>query len=74
MKGGDTLTGYGEKLRTLRGNRSMDEVANAVGISRSAVGMYENEERIPRDDIKIKLAKYFKTTVSAIFFECDVTI
>ena len=68
------MTGYGEKLRELRGNRSMDEVANEVGISRSAIGMYENEERIPRDDIKIRLAKYFGTTVSAIFFECDVTI
>ena len=68
------MNGYGEKLRTLRGHRSMDEVANAVGISRSAVGMYESEERIPRDDIKIKLAKYFETTVSAIFFDCDVTI
>lgn len=68
------MTGYGEKLRTLRGNRSMDEVANAVGISRSAVGMYENEERIPRDDIKIRLAEYFRTTVQAIFFEPNAMI
>ena len=68
------MTGYGEKLKTLRGNRSADEVAKAVGISRSAIGMYELEERIPRDDIKIKLADYFGTTVQAIFFEPNATV
>ena len=68
------MTGYGEKLKTLRGDRSADEVAKAVGISRSAVGMYESEERIPRDDIKVRLAEYFGTTVQAIFFEPNATI
>lgn len=68
------MTGYGEKLRSLRGDKSADEVAKAVGISVSAVGMYEREERIPRDDIKIRLAEYFKTTVQAIFFELNATI
>ena len=68
------MTGYGEKLKSLRGDRSADEVAKAVGISRSAIGMYETEERIPRDDIKIKLADYFGTTVQAIFFEPNATV
>ncbi len=68
------MKGYGEKLKALRGNRSADEVAKAIGISRSAVGMYETEERIPRDDIKIRLAEYFGTTVQAIFFEPNATI
>lgn len=68
------MTGYGEKLKALRGEKSADEVARAIGISRSAVGMYETEERIPRDDIKIKLAEYFGTTVQAIFFESNATI
>lgn len=68
------MTGYGEKLRLLRGDKSADEIAKAVGISVSAVGMYEREERIPRDDIKIRLAEYFKTTVQAIFFEPNATI
>ena len=68
------MTGYGDKLKALRGDRSADEVAKAVGISRSAVGMYESEERIPRDDIKVRLAEYFGTTVQAIFFEPNATI
>lgn len=58
----------GEKLLELRGNRSREEVANAVNISISALQMYENGQRIPRDDIKVRLADYYKTTVQEIFF------
>lgn len=57
-----------EKLVELRGNRSQGEVANALGISTSALSMYENGERIPRDTIKIRIADYYKTTVQNIFF------
>ena len=39
----------GCRLRELRGNISRETVADAVGISVSAISMYENGERIPRD-------------------------
>ena len=58
-----------EKLVQARGTKRREEVAMAVGISLSAVAMYENGERIPRDEIKIKLANYYKTTVQALFFD-----
>lgn len=58
-----------EKLVKLRGNKSREEVANAVGVSVSAISMYENGERIPRDDIKIKIAEYYQKSVQEIFFE-----
>lgn len=58
----------GEKLIKLRGNRTQEEVAKALGISLSAIGMYERGERIPRDEIKILIAKYYDTTVQAIFY------
>jgi len=57
-----------EKLKTLRNNRSAQEVADACGISKSALAMYETAERIPRDEIKVKLARFYGTTVEAIFF------
>lgn len=57
-----------KRLIQLRGKKSREEVANAIGISVSAVSMYENGERIPRDDIKIKLADYYGETVQNIFF------
>ena len=58
----------GEKLRSLRGNRSRREVASAVGISISAITMYELDKRVPKDDIKRRIANYYKKSVGAIFF------
>lgn len=57
-----------EKLVELRGNRSQGEVAKELGISTSALSMYENGERIPRDPIKIRIADYYKTPIQDIFF------
>ena len=58
-----------ERLVELRGKRSREEVANALGVSVSAIAMYENGERIPRDIIKIKIAEYYKKSVQEIFFD-----
>ena len=58
----------GRKLAELRGDRTQEEVAKAVGISVSALSMYECGERIPRDGIKIAIAKYYKKSVQSIFF------
>lgn len=60
---------YGKRLVELRGDRSQSEVANAIGIATSTLGMYETEQRIPRDSIKIALSEYYGTTVQDIFFE-----
>lgn len=57
----------GKRLLELRGEKSQAEVAQAVGISDSALSMYECGERIPRDSVKVKLAQYYKTTVQKIF-------
>jgi len=57
-----------QKLITLRGNKTREEVAIAIGVSLSAISMYENGERVPRDEIKIKIAKFYNESVDAIFF------
>lgn len=57
-----------EKLIALRGKKSREEVAKALGLSISAISMYENGERIPRDSIKIKIANYYTKSVQEIFF------
>ncbi len=64
---------YGARLVKLRGDRSQAEVAKAVGIATSTLGMYETEQRAPRDSVKIALARYYETTVQKIFFEENVT-
>lgn len=62
-----------EKLRKLRGNKSRQEVAEACGISVSALAMYEAGERVPRDEIKIKLAKFYNRSVNYIFLPIKCT-
>lgn len=58
----------GEKLVILRGNKTQSEVAKDVGISISALAMYEKGERIPRDNIKIRLSEYYSKPITDIFF------
>jgi putative transcriptional regulator len=58
----------GKKLLNLRGNKTRETVAHANGISVSALQMYENGQRIPRDEIKVKLARYYSTSIEVIFF------
>ena len=58
----------GIKLKLLRGEKSQSEVAEAVGITPSALSMYENGERIPKDEIKVKLAEFYQKSVQEIFY------
>lgn len=62
-----------KRLRKARGDAPRENVASAVGITVSALSMYENGQRIPRDEIKIRLADYYKTSVQALFFDGVVT-
>ncbi|MGF7533666.1 helix-turn-helix transcriptional regulator [Bacillus mexicanus] len=59
----------GQRLLKLRAEKSRSEVAKAIKISVSALQMYETGQRIPRDEIKIKLADYYQKTVQQIFFD-----
>lgn len=70
QKGGDKMdaTMIGKRLIELRGNRTQEEVARAIGASVSAIGMYERGHRIPRDEVKLSLAKFYDTTVQDIFY------
>lgn len=58
----------GERLVLLRGNKAIVKVASDLKISPSALSMYENGERIPRDNIKIRIAAYYNKPIQDIFF------
>lgn len=58
-----------DKLIALRGERSRFQVAEAIGISVSALQMYENGQRVPRDDIKVKLARFYGVSVEYLFYD-----
>lgn len=58
-----------KRLKQMRGSKTQLEVSNEVGIKQNTYAMYETGKRIPSDENKIKLAKYFGTTVQQIFFD-----
>ena len=60
----------GKKLKGLREQKgeSAEELSKALNISASAVAMYETGKRIPRDEIKIRIAEHFVVPVESIFF------
>ena len=57
------------RLIALRGKESREAVAKAVGVSVSAMAMYETGARIPRDETKKRIAKYYGRSVGEIFFD-----
>lgn len=58
----------GERLVELRGERTQVEIAKELKISVSALSMYERGERIPRDNIKIRIATLFRKPICEIFY------
>ena len=68
MEGNNTAE-MSKKLKMLRGKKSQARAAKEIGISESALSMYEIGARIPRDEAKIKIAKYYGKTVQYIFFK-----
>ena len=58
----------GLKLVSLRGNKTQKEVATDLKISISALAMYEQGNRIPRDEVKLRIASYYGKSVQEIFF------
>lgn len=60
----------GTKLRALRAakKKSQQQVADEVNITKSALAMYEKDKRIPRDEIKVRIANYYGESVQSIFF------
>ena len=61
---------FSEKLKMLRLKKGLkqEELAKEIGVGVSAISMYEQGNRIPRDEIKIRLAKFFEESVEYIFF------
>ena len=57
-----------DMLKELRGVKSQAEIASSVGVTKSSWAMYERGERVPRDEVKVKIAKYFGKSVQEIFY------
>ena len=62
---------FPKKLRKLRGKKSVRTIAKECGISASAWFMYEEGQRIPRDEIKVRLCNFFGVSPVTLFFPKD---
>lgn len=58
----------GDMLKELRGNKTQEEISKELGITKSSYAMYERNERVPRDEIKIRISDYFGVSVQHLFF------
>ena len=61
-------TAIGKRLVDKKKKKSRQTVAKDLKISVSALQMYENGKRIPRDEVKVRIAEYYNTSIEAIFF------
>ena len=61
----------GARLKQLRSmsNLSQEKLAKKLGISFTAYTKYERGLRVPRDEVKIKIANYYNMSVGKIFFD-----
>ena len=47
---------------------SQKELGEIIGVAQKQISQYESGSRLPSDDVKVRLARFFQTTVEAIFF------
>lgn len=60
----------GMKLKALRAGKkkTQQEAADDLEITKSALAMYEKDKRIPRDEIKVRIAEYYGESIESLFF------
>lgn len=63
----------GDKIKSLRKERhiTQNELANAVGLSRSSIGMIESNKQGTGNDSLVKIADFFGVTVDYLLSEDD---
>lgn len=59
----------GQRLRRLRGKRTLQEVSQATGLAKSTLSMMEKDKRGTGDKNKRRLAEYYGRSVAYIFFQ-----
>ena len=58
----------GIALRKLSGEKTQEQIASDLGITKSSWAMYERSHRIPRDEVKLRIARHFGVSVQELFY------
>ncbi len=59
----NSLIGDRIKILRLRNNLTREELAKKIGVSYSAISMYERNKREPNNEITIKIANFFNASI-----------
>ena len=63
MTKGSAVYAFPERLKTLRGNRTQQELANEIGISRNTLVRYESGISKPDSEMLFRIAEYFQVSL-----------
>lgn len=63
----------GKRIRALRerNNVSQTDLAAILNVANSTLSQYETGQRVPSDEIKVKIAKYFSVSVDYLLGNTD---
>lgn len=66
---------FGTRVKDLRekAGLSMEQLATKLGVSKSRVNMWENSGTIPRGDVLIQLANFFKVSTDFLLGNDDAS-
>ena len=64
----ETSQAIGERIRSARGDRTQEEFASRIGVSRSALTNYEAGRRLPNDLVLSRIAEETGVSVNSILF------
>lgn len=67
------MSSFGDRLKQLRNSKNLfqEDLANKLNISKSAVGMYERNEREPSFELLKKIADYFNVSIDFLLTGSD---
>ena len=63
------LPNCGQRLKDLRGDMSLDELSEKINIPKSTLWRFESDVTRPNDQIKKKIADFYKKTIQEIFYQ-----
>ncbi len=64
----------GRRLAALRGSQSLEEAALYIGVTPHALAQYEAGLRVPRDEVKLRLSRYYGLSLEQLFFDPQVHV
>lgn len=67
-----SINKFSDRLKKLRGKKTLQEVADAIGLTRVAMGYYEKGERKPDVEMLYKIASYYQVSADYLIGLSDV--